>query len=397
MTRRLPKAFSDSSLRETWRKSRDGRGYKPGGPGIDRVTADQFGSHLAANLGRIRRDLGRAEYRLSPLKPHLLAKGDGFRVLAIPTVQDRLVQRAVVEHLDADPRFNVATPISFGFRRGFGIEMAHTRALALRKLKPWVLKVDIVQFFDRLDRSILLQKIKPIRSPAIRDLLAQAIASEIDKRFALHVAAAEDNGIKVGEGLRQGMPLSPVLSNLMLKEFDLALNRAGLSVVRYADDIAIFCHSRSGCQAALDLVRSELAQLKLTVPDLGGSKSVIYEPSEDAEFLGLEMRRDAEGYHLIAPTKKLSKIAEKMRLVASFEECAKRKRTVGQVSQTLDAMIAGHRGAVSLVANGDDFLGRLIVERKRALNELLAEILGGDVLNGLSEEKRAILGFNEFE
>jgi hypothetical protein len=302
-----------------------------------------------------------------------------------------------MEHLNADTRFSVATPISFGFRRGFGIEMAHARALDLRRLKPWVLKVDIIQFFDRLDRTILLQKIAPIRSPAVRDILGQAIACEIDKRFASHVVDAEANGIKVGEGLRQGMPLSPVLSNLMLKEFDVALSRAGLSVVRYADDIAVFCRSRSECENALDLVRHQLGRLKLAVPDLGGSKSMIYEPSEDAEFLGLEMRRDADGYHLIAPTKKFSKIAEKMRAIASVAECTKRKRTVAQVSQTLDAMIGGHRGAVSAVRNGDDFLMRLIAERKLVLNELLAEILGTAVLEGLGEQKKAILGFSDFD
>ena len=128
------------------------------------------------------------------------------------------------------------------------------------------------------------------------------------------------------------MPLSPVLSNLMLKEFDLAVHRAKLSAVRYADDIAVFCQSRSACEEALELIKHELKQLKLSVPDLGGSKTVIYEPSEDAEFLGLEMRRDDSGYRLIAPTKKLSKIADKMRAIASVEECIKRRRTVAQVS-----------------------------------------------------------------
>ena len=193
------------------------------------------------------------------------------------------------------------------------------------------------------------------------------------------------------------MPLSPVLSNLMLKEFDLALHRAKLSAVRYADDIAVFCQSRPACNEALELIKYELGRLKLSVPDLGGSKSAIYEPSEDAEFLGLEMRRDATGYHLIAPTKKFSKIADKMRAIASVDECVKRRRTVAQVSQTLDAMIAGHRGAVSAVKNGDDFLNRLIAERKIVLNELLSELLGAEVLEGLGEKKKAILGFSDFD
>jgi len=159
----------------------------------------------------------------------------------------------------------------------------------------------------------------------------------------------------------------------------------------------VFCQSRPDCVTALEFIKQELGRLKLAVPDLGGSKSVIYGPSEDAEFLGLEMRRDATGYHLVAPSKKLSQIAEKMRSIASVEECIKRKRTVAHISQTLDSMIAGHKGAVSLVKNGDDFLNRLIAERKKALNELLSEILGADVLENLGEQKKAILGFNDFE
>ena len=122
MAKRLPKAFSLASFRTIWRESRDGRGYRPGGAGVDGVTAERFASHLSAHLASIRSMIAEGQYSFSPLRPHLLPKGDdSYRVLAIPTVQDRLVQRAILEHLNADSRVNLDTPISFGFRRGFGI------------------------------------------------------------------------------------------------------------------------------------------------------------------------------------------------------------------------------------------------------------------------------------
>lgn len=398
MAKRLPGAFSDTSLRAVWKTSRDGRGYKPGGPGVDRTTAEQFATHLSMHIDRLRDEIARETYRFSPLKPHLLIKGEGYRVLAIPTVRDRFVQRAIIRHLDNDQNFSVATPISFGFRRELGIDDAHARALELRKEFPWVLKVDIVQFFDRLNRHLLLSKADPIRSKTIKYLIQEAVECEIDSRFEKHLLVAEGNGILRGEGLRQGMPLSPVLSNLMLKGFDTAIHKAGLKAVRYADDIAIFCASRPDCLNALAFVKEKLADLNLTVPDLGnGSKTVVYGPSEIAEFLGLDIRRTATGYELVAPTKKLEKIATKMREVASLEECHKTRRTVAQVSQTLDSMIAGHRGMVTRVANGDDFLNRLMDEKRKAMNGLLAELIGADVISALTVEKRAVLGWADFD
>ncbi|MNS63986.1 Group II intron-encoded protein LtrA [compost metagenome] len=398
MAKRLPGAFSEASLRLTWKMSRDGRGHNPGGPGVDRTTADQFSSHLSAHIHRVRDEIAKQSFRFSPLKPHLLAKGDGYRILAIPTVRDRFVQRAIIRHLDGDTKFSVSTPISFGFRKELGIDDAHVRALDLRREFPWVLKVDIVQFFDRLDRSLLISKIEPIRSKAIKHLLREAVACEIDPRFEKHLLVAEDNGIRNGEGLRQGMPLSPLLSNLMLKEFDTAIHKAGLKAVRYADDIAIFCSSRQACVEALSIIRAKLALLKLSVPDLeDGSKTVIYEPSDVAEFLGLDIKRTATGYELVAPTKKLDKISAKMREVASLGECRKLGRTVSQVSQTLDAMIAGHRGMVTRVANGDDFLKRLVSAKHKAMNSLLRELVGDEVISALTHEKRAVLGWADFE
>ena len=398
IAKRLPAALSEESFREIWKASRDGRGYDPGSPGVDRTTADQFASNFSAHIGRIRDDISHQKFRFSPLKPHLLVKGDGYRILAIPTVRDRLVQRAIIRHLDEDTKFNIATPISFGFRRNLGIDDAHNRSLELRKKYPWVLKVDIIQFFDRLDRHLLLNKTEPIRSKTIKYLICEAITCEIDRRFAKALSVAQDHGIKEGEGLRQGMPLSPVLSNLMLKEFDTAVHRAGLKAVRYADDIAVFCSTRRDCLKALELIQAELAALNLSVPDLGsGSKTRLYEPAETAEFLGLDVKRTASGYQLVAPTKKLDKIAAKMREVASIEECIKGKRTVSQAAQTLDAMIAGHRGMVSRVANGEDFLNRLISERRKAMNGLLGELIGADLIATLTPEKKAVLGWADFE
>jgi hypothetical protein len=55
-------------------------------------------------------------------------------------------------------------------------------------------------------------------------------------------------------GLRQGMPVSPMLSNLLLKRFDEGLDKQGIVAVRYADDIAVFARSREECLEALAAV-----------------------------------------------------------------------------------------------------------------------------------------------
>jgi hypothetical protein len=89
-------------------------------------------------------------------------------------------------------------------------------------------------------------------------------------------------------GSVQGSPLSPLLCNIVLHEFDMALKRAGYHLVRYADDWVITCGSEQEAQQALEFAARRLASLRL---QLNADKTRIIRFEQGLEFLGYKFDR----------------------------------------------------------------------------------------------------------
>ncbi|MDO8297740.1 MAG: reverse transcriptase domain-containing protein [Caulobacter sp.] len=399
MTRRLPKAFSEDTMRIVWANSRDRSPGTAGSPGIDGVTAPEFSSDLKFQIARTRLQLQRQTYQFSKLRVFPIPKkSGGERIIAVPTVRDRFLQRVVLRHLENDPRFNAASHIAYGFSKGRTLAAAQSAALSLRTKYPWVLQADIVSFFDRIDRRILRRKVtNAVRSKIVREILLQIINCELDESDPKAASLAVENQIKRGTGLRQGMPASPMLSNLLLKEFDQALSQAGFHAIRYADDIAIFGKTQSECLDALTFVKSELHKLKLEIPELSeATKTNIAGPTEDVEFLGVAIRQFSDGYRFCIPKDKIRKIDESLSKISSFEYCLRHRRTIPDMMSTIDAMIAGHARSMAHVADLDSFVGRLTALKAEHVKRLLEGVLGARVVAELTHERRAVLGVEPF-
>lgn len=399
MLRRLPSSLSSEAIRTVWKHSRDANPSTAGASGIDWIRAAAFSAHLAENIAEMRDDIRKDNYRFKNLRIAPIEKpSGGYRIIAIPTVRDRLLQRALLQHLEADHRFSVRSAISYGFTKSRTLADAQLQALNLRDMHPWVLQADIVQFFDRIPRQNVKRLIKKhVRSTIVGELLSAAVDCELDARDKVAAALALDNGVIKGVGLRQGMPVSPLLSNLLLKDFDNALVKRGINAIRYADDIAVFADSRNACRDALKFVRDTLAKLHLNVPDLAeDSKTKLREPSESVEFLGVEIKRAENGYVLAAPSKKLAKIDGELAKIASVESCIENRRNLGQVVQTLDSFVIGHAASMAVLKQPNDFLSRLEASKQRCIEDLLTNILGKEAVKKLDKEKRAILGLTSF-
>jgi retron-type reverse transcriptase len=354
---------------------------------------------LAENVAKLRADIQRDSYRFSKLRmAPILKPSGGHRIIAIPTIRDRLLQRALLAHLEADKRFNVTSPISFGFTKHRTLADAQRRALELRQLHPWVLKADIVKFFDQIQRGQIKELVrKRVRSKVIAGLLCDAIDCELEDRGGLGAEIARTNGIRKGLGLRQGMPVSPLLSNLLLKGFDDSLAKQGIQAVRYADDIAVFADSKNDCQNALTFIRSCLGPLKLKVPELmDDSKTTVSEPSKAVEFLGVEIKLFGDIYRLCAPSKKIAKIEADMAAICSVEQCVKDQMNIGRVVRTLESLIIGHRASMAVLDNPNDFILRLEAAKERSLRALLISLIGKNAVRELDHDRLAILGLEDF-
>lgn len=142
--------------------------------------------------------------------------------------------------------------------------------------------IDLEKFFDRVNHDRLVSTIeKKVRDPRILKLLRRMLVA--------NVILPDGVVVKSEEGVPQGGPLSPLLSNIVLDELDRELTQRGHRFVRYADDCNIYVRSeRSGLRVMSSIGRFIEKRLKLRV---NAKKSAVSKP-EKRHFLGFRMKRD---------------------------------------------------------------------------------------------------------
>jgi RNA-directed DNA polymerase len=286
------------NLEEAWQQVRSNQGS----PGVDGRTIDETRDYLREHWPIIREQLLNGTYKPQPVRRVEIAKPDGgVRKLGIPTVLDRLIQQAILQVLQGrwDPTFSEH---SYGFRPGRSAHQAVAQAQSyVAEGYELVVDIDLEKFFDRVNHDILM------------DRVAKRIS---DKRLLRLIraylnAGVMENGLvsPTEEGVPQGGPLSPILSNLVLDEFDRELTRRGLRFCRYADDCNIYVGSRrSGERVMASVCRFLTTRLQLKVNE---SKSAVARSGE-RKFLGFTISNDVEPTRQIA-VKALQKFKERVR------------------------------------------------------------------------------------
>ena len=134
-------------------------------------------------------------------------------------------------------------PPPYGFRPGRSAHQAVAQAQSyVAEGHEWVVDIDLEKFFDRVNHDILMDRVaRRISDKRLLRLI----------RAYLNAGVMEDGLVgPTDEGVPQGGPLSPLLSNLVLDEFDRELTRRGLRFCRYADDCNIYVRSRRSGSAS---------------------------------------------------------------------------------------------------------------------------------------------------
>jgi RNA-directed DNA polymerase len=273
-----------------------------GSPGGDGMTVQQLPGFLQQHWPVIREQLLSGTYKPQPVRRVEIPKpGGGVRKLGIPTVLDRFTQQAVLQVLQKrwDRTFSEH---SYGFRPG---RSAHQAVEAAQKYiaagHRWCVDLDLEKFFDRVSHDKLMAKI------------AERVS---DKRLLKLIRAFLTAGVMEGglvspvdEGTPQGGPLSPLLSNLVLDEFDRELERRGHCFARYADDCNIYVRSRRAGERVMESLKRFIStKLKLKVNE---SKSAVAEPWE-RKFLGFSFTWTKAPKRRIAP-KAVQRFKERIR------------------------------------------------------------------------------------
>ena len=228
--------------------------------GVDGQSCEEFEEHLLVETRQLAAQIKDQTYRPSAVRRvHIPKPGrpNETRPLGIPTVRDRVVQRAIVNVIEPilDHQFHER---SFGFRHGRGAHDA--LRIVEQKLQEgyvYVVDADLKGYFDTIPKDRLLALVKEHISDSrmlklIKLFLDQNILEELREWTPI-------------AGVPQGAVLSPVLSNLYLNPLDHQMADNGFEMVRYADDFVVLCRSQSEAESALQMIPATNALLSLLV------------------------------------------------------------------------------------------------------------------------------------
>jgi len=276
-----------------------------GSGGIDGMQTDELRDYLNGNWTQLRGQILSGIYKPDPVRKVEIPKPQGGkRMLGIPTVLDRLIQQAVAQWLG--PQYEGQfSKNSYGFRPR---KNAHQAVLQgqrqLQEGKEWVIELDLEKFFDRVNH----------------DRLMSTLSKKVtDKRTLKLIRSYLTSGIMEGgiisqrtEGMPQGSPLSPLLSNIVLDELDKELEKRGHAFVRYADDCSIYVRSKASAKRVSEsIIKYIEGRLLLKV---NREKTKISRPWQST-LLGFSFYKQKGEWQIRIAEKSISRIKEKCRAI----------------------------------------------------------------------------------
>ena len=256
-----------------------------GAPGPDGQTIEALADQWPSVLPKLSADLLAGTYRPGVIRRTYIPKaGGGQRGLGIPDVIDRVVCEAVRQVLEPlwETSFHAS---SHGFRPGRSCHTAIIEAKAhLEDGYGWCVDLDLEKFFDLVCHQRLTAKLaQRVGDRRLLGLIGRMLKAKV----------VLPDGVVIGseQGVPQGSPLSPLLSNIVLDELDQELERRGHRFVRYADDGKVYVRSeRAGKRVMASLTRFIERRLRLKVNE---AKSAVARP-EERHFLGFRLRADPQ-------------------------------------------------------------------------------------------------------
>jgi len=209
-----------------------------GAAGVDAMSVKELKPYLDKNRDELTELIRQGEYYPQPIQGKEIPKSNRKkRLLGIPTVIDRMLQQAVVRIIMPQYEY-LFSEYSYGFRPLRNAHQAIRKSLDyINSGQQHIVDIDLKGFFDEVDHCLLLQIL--YRKIKCRETL------RLIRRWLRVPILVEGKLLKRRKGVPQGSPLSPLLSNIMLHELDMEMERRKLRFVRYADDFSIYCKTES--------------------------------------------------------------------------------------------------------------------------------------------------------
>ncbi|MBK8233098.1 MAG: hypothetical protein IPK72_21580 [Candidatus Eisenbacteria bacterium] len=214
---------------------------------------DEAASHYELGAGVLRRaarQVREGRYEPKPVYRVPIVQADGRqRVLAIPTRLDRALQRTILTHL-APAMDKLLEEASIAYRRGLGRASAATRVRrAFEEGYRFGLRADFRRFFDSIDHTLLRDRLDACLSDdATADLLMRWVRSGSPRPDC---------------GVPTGAPISPLLANLFLDQYDEEISAEGGRLIRYADDFLVLYRTQAEADAVFETATKAAQALAL--------------------------------------------------------------------------------------------------------------------------------------
>ncbi len=300
-----------------------------GAAGIDKMPVEETDGYFTIHREEIKAQIREGKYKPSAVRRVYIPKVSGKkRPLGIPTVVDRVVQQmtAQILSLGYDKYFSEN---SYGFRPGRSCQQAVEQALEyLNEGYEWVIDLDIEKYFDTVNHDKLVS--------ILRERINDAKTLRLIRQF-LRAGVMEDGLTSPSEeGVPQGGPLSPILSNVYLDKLDKELEARGLRFVRYADDCNIFVKSEVAANRVMKSVTGWLERkLRLKV---SATKTKVVRPTK-SNFLGFTFWKSCNGWKCRPAEDRKKRLYDKTREILCRRKAA--ARSIKQTFIMLNWLIRG--------------------------------------------------------
>ena len=368
------------------------RTRKDGAVGVDGMTAAEYERDLQGNLQRLLNRAKSGTYVAPPVRRVHIPKGTGkdTRPIGIPTLEDKVLQRAVVMVLEPIYEQDFLN-CSYGFRPK---RSAHQALESLWKQTMstgggWVLEVDIRKFFDTLDHAHLRELLQlRVRDGAILRLIGKW----------LNAGVMEDGSISHPDtGTPQGGVISPLLANVYLHEvLDVWFERTVKTclkgrafLIRYADDFVIGFTDENDARRVLEVLPKRFGKYGLTLhPDK--TRLVEFRPPQDPgtgqgtgtfDLLGFThtWERSRKGRWVVKRKTAASRLTRAVKAISQW--CRQNRHApVAQQRYTLSQKLRGHFGYYGITGNASA-LSRFLLEAKRVWLKWLSRRKRGNPMN----------------
>jgi group II intron reverse transcriptase/maturase len=329
---------------------------KKASAGVDGVRYEEYEKDAARNIQTLHERLKNGKYQAQPLRRVYIPKENGKqRPISIPALEDKIVQKAVVEIRNAIYEQDFLD-CSYGFRPGRGQHQALDEVGRVIGTRPtgWVLEIDVTAYFDTIVREHLMEMIeKRVRDGSVLRLI----------RKWIQVGVIDEGRWLVSEtGTGQGQTISPLLANIYLhfvldewfeNEVKPRLKGAAYEI-RFADDAVLCFQYKEDAEKVMEVLPKRFAKYGLTIHP---EKTRLLEFGRYAEentkrqgkkpatfdFLGFThvCARSRRGKFTVQVRTMKKRFRRSLKAIAEWCQ-ENRHLPVGEQQKTLNAKLRGH-------------------------------------------------------